>query len=116
METKLFELRDRVTMIPIMATRLEAANEQEAWILGNSGFGVGRQSHMKYIMMGELIGGGRVWTSDPFKQPIEELRQAHMYILEHFDDLEHGAVIDLEYIRGERDTPSKSDRFYVWGE
>lgn len=35
---------------------------------------------------------------------------AHEYLKEHFDDLESGAVIDVEFILGETETPKRSER------
>ena len=52
-------------------------------------------------------------TADPFKQEIHELQVAHRYVNQHFDDLEPGAVLDVDYIEGRREKPRKPDRFWT---
>jgi len=110
MESKLFELRAPATCMPIMAIRLDAENMAEAWLLGRSGYGLRPSDWQEYIFVFPIEREGKAVT-DPFKQDCEELRIAHLYIGEHFDELEHGAVIDVDYIQGKTDHPKKSDRF-----
>jgi hypothetical protein len=111
METKLFEVRAPATCIPIMAIKLDAVSEAEAWLLGKSGYGLNPLSWQNYIFMFPVEYEGKA-TTDPFKQDCEELRIAHMYINEHFDELEPGAVIDTDFTTGRTAEPAKSDRFY----
>lgn len=115
METKLFEVRAPATCIPIMAIKLGAVNEAEAWLLGKSGYGDNSSSWESYIFMFPIECEGKAVT-DPFKQDCEELRIAHEYIQPHFDELEPGAVIDTDFIAGRTTELVKSDRFYVFGE
>jgi hypothetical protein len=110
MESKLFELRAPATCMPIMAVRLNAENEAEAWLLRRSGYGLWPSDWQGYIFVFPIEREGKAVT-DPFKQDCEELRIAHLYISEHFDELERGAVIDVDYIQGRTSEPKKSDRF-----
>ncbi len=36
------------------------------------------------------------------------MHEAHLYINEHFDEMDNGAVVDVEYILGETDKPKKN--------
>ena len=112
MESKLFEVRVRGTNIPVMATRLDASNDAEAYLLGRSGYGKERKSWRGYIFLFPIEIDGLA-TTDPFKQEIHELQVAHRYVNQHFDDLEPGAVLDVDYIEGRREKPRKPDRFWT---
>lgn len=46
---------------------------------------------------------------DPFLWNDRTFATAHHYIIEHWDNLEYGAVIDVEFILGETDEPKKSE-------
>ena len=109
MNVKLFEVRDRATLIPVMATQLTAANEAERKLLQHAGYGDSVLDHQEYILVGDIDGGGGECHSDPFKHKLRELREAHQYILDNWYGLDHGSVIDLEYIRHEKPQPSISD-------
>jgi hypothetical protein len=54
--------------------------------------------------------GGRC-TYDPYGWPATSrtMRLAHQHILDHFDDLESGAVVDVEYILGLTSEPRVSE-------
>jgi len=117
MITKLFEVRDVATFIPVMAVRMKAKvpiyfymkeSKAEEYLLRRSGFwgetgsnlvGLamlsGEESHMNFV---PHLWEGRTMTT------------AHKYIAEHFDDLESGSVIDVEFILGESATKKVSER------
>jgi hypothetical protein len=95
-----------------MAVQLDAENEAEAWLLGNAGYGLNPLGWDNYIFVFPIEREGKA-TTDPFKQDCYELRIAHQYINENFDELDPGAVIDTEFVQGHTAEPVKSDRFYV---
>jgi len=39
------------------------------------------------------------------------MNEAHIYIRNHFDELETGSVIDCQFLRGDTETPVESERF-----
>ena len=110
MNVKLFEVRDRATLMPVMAVRLTPVNKAESWLLARSGFGETLFTQMEYILLSGIEGGFGKLISDPYDHDISELREAHVHILKNWEELDHGAVIDLEFIRGEVKEPKKSDR------
>jgi len=108
MKTKLFEVRAEGTCIPVMAVRLDASNGAEAYLLGRSGYGLSSPSWHSYVFLFPIEFEGPAVT-DPFKQPLRELLIAHKYVLDHFDELEPGAVLDVDYIEGRRTEPREPD-------
>jgi hypothetical protein len=111
METKLFELRAVATCIPIIATKLSPSNDQDQWLLAHIGYGATPEEQSQYIMIARLEGGS-IATANANRHPIHEMRTANKYLNTHFDELESGAVIDVDFIEGRTDKPVKSDRFY----
>jgi hypothetical protein len=111
MESKIFEVRAEGSFIPVMAIRLDASNDAEAYLLGRSGYGLDPVSWHDYIFLFPIEVEGPAVT-DPFKQKIPELQIAHSYVSEHFDELKPGDVLDVDFIAGKRPAPRKSDRFW----
>jgi hypothetical protein len=100
MKTKIFEIRDSGTFIPIMAIQLGAENEAEDYLLARAGYGRGL-NQSKYILLAQINSGlGRI-TSDPFEWTGRTYHEAHQYIKENFDSLAGGEVIDVEFILNE---------------
>jgi hypothetical protein len=107
MTTKLFELRDKATFVPVIAVKLDGYNDQEHWLLRRSGYGLPSD----LVLLAGLAGGTDKATCDPYDWTGNRTRQvAHKYITKHFDDLQTGAVVDVEYILGETTQPKKSER------
>lgn len=108
MKTKLFELRDRSTFVPVVAVQLDFTNEAERYLLRRTGY----NSAVQYVLMAGLDGGLNEISCDPFDWGQNRTRHfAHKYIIENFDKLESGQVIDVEFILGETKEPKKSERF-----
>jgi hypothetical protein len=107
MITKLFEIRDRGTCIPALAVQVGCPQwgntPAENWLLERAGYG-------RPMVILTFLEGSRNAEYDPFAWNDRTMRTAHKYIEEHFDELESGAVICVEYILGERGTPKVSER------
>ncbi len=112
MNIKLFEVRDRGTFIPVMAIKLQPENDQHQYLLSTSGFGESAEQQGKYVMLLPLSSGSGVWTTDPydFMGPGRTLKEVHDFIIFNCDDLEEGAVIDIEFVLKEVDQPKQSQR------
>lgn len=108
MKTKLFELRDRGTLVAALATQLDPSNPAEEYLLRRSGYARGEN----YILLTGLNSPDKS-TYDPFGWGDNRTRAvAHDYLLRdgNFDRLPSGAVIDVEFILGERDKPKVSEK------
>ena len=106
MVTKIFEIRDIATYIPVMATKMVSDNKAEEYHLVRSGYGK-KQVLVMIVRLAES------WCSySPYDWDIKARTMivAHKFIKEHFDELETGDVIDVEYILGETETKKLSER------
>lgn len=108
-ETKLFEIRDRMTFIPIVAVscrRTTEVTEQEQYLFFRAGYCVNNTC----ILLLRASGGDVAycdwtdWSGRTF--PV-----AHEYITLKWDKLQSGDVIDVEFILGETSEKKQSERF-----
>jgi hypothetical protein len=112
METKLFEIRDRMTMIPVLAIKMGGRTEEERYLLARSGFGRSVEAQDQYVMLVQIVGGEGKAQSDPEGWPHNPrtYHLAHNYILREWEKLKSGDVVCIEFISGERDKPKTSER------
>jgi hypothetical protein len=112
MKAKTFEVRDRGTFIPVLAVKLEPACERDRYLLARAGYGTAPERQSEYVVVWPLIGG--IATYDEYGHAlapiVRTLPEAHVYIRDHFDVLESGAVIDVEFILGETAKPKVSEQ------
>ena len=111
METKLFELRDEGTFIPIIATLMaQPENEEEEYLLRRAGYSI-RPDDQWLVLLDRLDGGHSSYDAHnqhgggPRTFPV-----AHLHIQQHWPELTSGQVIDVEYILKERDEPKITER------
>lgn len=121
MTTKLFEIRDRGTLIPVMATKMRtesdgSASEDETmdaeeYLLHGSGFNPNGKPLVVLCRL-ECSGVDGNATYDPFAWGggARTLKVAHRHIIDHFDELPSGAVVDVEFILGETKQPKITER------
>lgn len=104
MKIKILEVRDRMTFIPVMATLVEADNEEQRWLLARVGFVPTSYRHVILTRLSdqESHADHHDWS--------RTLRVAHSHIREHFDDLADGDVVDVEHVLGETETMKVSER------
>ena len=111
MIAKTFEIRDAATFIPVLAVKLEPGNEFDRYLLARAGFGVKAETQAEYVLLCALVGRSECnydphkWSGTARTYPV-----AHEYILEHFDHLPTGSVVDVEFILGLADAPKESER------
>lgn len=105
METKLFELRDRMTFIPIIATRCTSLLTDEQYLLRRAGY----SNNTQLILLTRLEGGKAFCNAYDWGD--RTFQVAHEYITKHWPSLKTGDVIDVEYILGETGSPKQSEKF-----
>lgn len=106
MKIKVFEVRDRGTMIPVLAIKLEPDNIKQQKLLQH----VGYIPFVSYYLMLHLT--SFVFKYDSHAWNDRTLGRAHHFIEQNFDSMVDGQVIDIEYILGETQTPKVSDLVY----
>lgn len=94
---KYFEVLDVGTCISVLCVELVSGEEtpKESFLLGRVGF-----RGDLYILMINLSNMQVEYGSYEWKDKNSTLQTAHEFVIEHWQDLESGDVIDVEYIRG----------------
>jgi len=113
MKAKTFEIRDDGTCIPVLAVQLEAGNQADSYLIARSGYGGNPRGNRPFVVIWPMSGGHGHASSDPYGHGAGGDRTwvtAHEHIEKYFNDLESGAVVDVEFIRGETTAPKLSDR------
>lgn len=105
METKIFEVRDRVTFISVMATKCSSNDELENAHLIKNGF----SNSIPLVLVGRLGKGEHTYYPDDWGYNPRTMYVAHKYIEEKFDELNTGEVVDVQFILGETSEKEKSD-------
>lgn len=106
---KYLEIRDRGTCIAALALKMTS-----------QGFGLEANFHRRegYPQDGSGIILMRLSdqkaTSDPYQWPTvngdsRTMPRAHLYILEHWNELHDGSVVDVRVILGEETTPAPAE-------
>ena len=111
-DTLMLEVRDRGTLIPVLAIRPGggADSDAEQWLWLRAGYGDAEAQH-EYVLLAEVNGGSGRITCDPYDWGSNHtLRAAHDYIRQHWYDLRDGDVVDVEFIRGDSIAPKVSER------
>lgn len=110
LQCKTFEVRDAMTFIPCVGILCEAQAPGEiadAYLLRRAGY-----NETRCVIFTRLDGhGSNVAPYDPVDWGHNRtMRLAHEYVLDFWDELENGAVVDVEFIMGARDKPKESER------
>lgn len=111
MITKAFEIRDRLTIIPVIATVMASDKNEEAYLLGRAGYL--NHERPSFVVVTRLVDTESANDPHDWSSGARTMQIAHQYIMEHFHELETGAVIDVEYILGETLAPKISERLEV---
>lgn len=104
-ECKTFELRDVGTFIPAVGIRIaprEWAGVSDVYLARRAGYG-------EPLILLVALNGGRSHY-DPYDWESRTWQAAHLYIAEHWTEIESGSVIDVQFILGESDAPKLSER------
>lgn len=103
METKLLEVRDAGTFIPVLCVAMKTTDLSERYLLSRMGF------HKDTYLI-QLVWISRQQTNyDPFKWGDRTMYNAHRYITDNWELLSNGDVIDVEFVLGETNAPKVSE-------
>lgn len=109
MKTKLFEIRDRGTFMPAMATQVRGSDEKEIYLLKSSGFSNSNAGGFTPLIILHFLELNEAHY-DAYHWEDRTRFTAHQYIQENWEKLKSGDVIDVEYILGETTEPKMSQR------
>lgn len=110
METKLFEVRDRGTFMPVICIKLQPGNEADRYLLAIAGYGLTQKKQSEYILYGKVAGGNFMCSVTEHDYGFRSGPISHQHIQKHWDELTSGDVIDVEFILGETEAPKISQR------
>lgn len=99
----MIEIRDKATLIPAMVIRVNAMTnmpEPHNWLIQHSGWGTDNPGIYLFAMHGKGY-----CHYDAYGWGDRTFHNAHLYVQEHFDDIEDGQVVDVEFILGETEHP-----------
>lgn len=102
MTSKFVEIRDVGTCVPALAIQITGHDD---WCARRAGFG---ETPCVYLV--QLATEHAKY--DPFNWDTLTMRDAHLWLVDHFHEHVDGAVLDVRFVRGETAAPVKSDRFY----
>ena len=107
MKTKALEIRGSATLIAALAVDMNPTqnNAAQRALLRRCGYACDGEPN---VILTRLDGNGRA-TNDPYAWGDRTMATAHHWILDHWDELDDGDVVDVEFIRGERTTIKVSE-------
>lgn len=112
-EVKVIGVHDAATYKPMIVFRVVPENGHERRILGRAGFGTDPETQAGYTFFYDVNHGE--CSYDPYKlQDQRTCGDVARLIRDElgFDAIAHGAFVDCEFLRGERDAPmSLEDEF-----
>jgi hypothetical protein len=116
MDVKLLEIRDRATMIPVMAVALIERNMAEQFLLRRAGFApenIGPAMDPvpeRYVVLVMLTDCDAEYDPFSWDRHARTLPVAHQHIIRKWEEITSGDVIDVEYILGVTSEPKVSER------
>ena len=106
MIAKTFEIRDRMTFIPALAVNINPDSPRQHYLMRRCGYPCDGKPN---VILTRLDGNGKA-TNDPYAWGGRTWPVAHNYIIQNWNDLSDGDVIDVEYILGESPEPKLSEQ------
>ena len=114
MLAKALELRDEGTFIALLAVDMQptlergsASQRAQHYLLRRCGYPCDGRPN---IAITHLSANGHKCSNDPYYWGGRTYPVAHNYIIEHWDELHDGDVIDVQFILGETKSPKVSER------
>ncbi len=98
-EVKRVEIRDRATLVPALALRVDGDDDP---LLARAGF-----HGMPFVILIHFT--HMECQFDPFGWTGRTMHEAHLWLEANWDNLKDGGVLDVEWILGETDKPKESE-------
>lgn len=112
MEVKALELRDEGTFIPILCVNMNPVSDPvggQRYLLRRCGYPCDFRPN---IMMTRLDGDGSPASNDPyFWKGSRTFPVAHDWIIDNWNSLQDGDVVDVQYILKEKPTKKRSEKY-----
>lgn len=118
MNAKILEIRDEATFIPVLAVdmnpeyELNDAARAQRYYLRRCGYPCDGKPN---IGITHLSADGKPFCNDPYHWGGRTYPVAHKYIIENWNKLRDGDVVDVQFILGETKEPKMSERLAPYG-
>lgn len=113
MEAKMIEIRDRGTFVPAVAVRLCSSNDQEQYLLRRAGWSresaAGDETDGAEVAVALYPLTGNKANTDPYNWGGRTYPVVHQHLIVNWNDIEPGAVVDVEFLLGEVSAPKQSE-------
>ena len=106
MDIKVFEIRDRATYIPVIAIKMQGSTAKEHYHLRRSGFS-NKNPLITILRLNDMTANYDYYQWESYMA--RTMGKAHKHIEKNFDNLDSGAVVDVEFISGETSKPKISE-------
>jgi hypothetical protein len=100
-QNKFVEILDAATFIPALAIRISG---EDGYLARRAGFGDRACVYLISLATERC-------AFDPYTWGNRTMTVAHEWIEAHWDETANGAVVDVEFILGERAKPKESEQF-----
>ena len=107
MEAKILEVRDGTFTTPVLAVQLSSEMMEEQYLLARAGYRA-TPVKLRTVLLHKLTNG--ITYLSPNQCPEKNVRLAYEHVQKNWDSVQTGDVICCEYLRGERQEPSRSTR------
>src|SRR5205823_13818038 len=101
-------IRDRGTFLPALVIRLDTDDARERYLLGRAGF---RPQPETYVLLQRL--DEAPYDPHGHATSARTIPVVHQHLIERFDEVASGAVVDVELLLGECAAPKISDQLTV---
>lgn len=109
MQTKVLEIRDRHTFIGVLCVDMQPENDAQRYHMRRCGYPCDGRPN---IVMTKLSADHTPATNDPYQwKDGRTFPVAHNWIIENWETVADGDVIDVEFILGEKPTKKISERY-----
>ena len=112
-ETKVLEIRDNGTFVSALAIRNQGSDPVQQYYFDRCGFPEDGSSITLMKMYDQWATNDPYGWGDRGDLGSRTMVVAHQYIIEHFDTLADGDVVDVEHILGQTASSKKSERWTV---
>jgi hypothetical protein len=109
MKIKCLEIRDRNTMIAVMAFKPIPENEAQRYLMRRDGWSCTADEHC--VMVIRTHSHSAMHDPYDYGRETRTMPEAHKYIEKHWDELVDGDVIDVEFILGETRAKKQSEAY-----
>lgn len=118
MQAKVLEIRDEGTFIPVLAVDMNPTVQEtpyvskadpaaQRYLLRRCGYPCDGRPN---IAISHLSADSKPMSNDPYSWGGRTYPVAHTYIIEHWNELKDGDVVDVQFILGETAAPKTSER------